>query len=262
MRTHLALAMTIALAGPAAGQSVVVPPGGWPPQVIPLYKEPGQPQFRISESSPGFMGDAGAGASGGFGAGSGYNGGAAGDGTAVLAALSSQSYGQTAISTAQRLGVNPVTTAAIGAAESNFRNVPTANGSTTAGGVWQITTPTWNDAVARYNLPYSEADRGRSEAQAVVSNYIIREYAATTQNALGRPVTTQDVWGSYLFGPSDGIKVAAAGASPDTPLSSLVSAKSLANNGMSSWTVGQWQSYAGQRLGGAAGHTALQAPGS
>lgn len=258
MRPHLTLALTIVLSGPAAGQSVVVPPGGWPPQVIPTMPEPGQPQFRVSESSPVFLGEGG---TGGLSGGSGYSGSSAGDASAVLAALSSQSYGQTAISTAQRLGVNPVTTAAIGSAESDFRNVSTANGKTTAGGVWQITGPTWNDAVARYNLPYSEADRGRSEAQAVVSNYIIREYAATTQNALGRPVTTQDVWGSYLFGPRDGIKVAAAGASPDTPLSDLVSASSLSNNGMSGWTVGQWNSYASQRLGGAAGHTALKAAG-
>jgi len=255
MRAHLTLAMTITLAGPAIGQSVVVPPGGWPPQVIPVMPEPGQPQFRISEGSPNFMGNAVGGSDGGGSIG----GGGAGDASAVLATLASQSYGQTAISTAQRLGVNPVTTAAIGSAESDFHNVGTTSGKTTAGGVWQIIGPTWNDAVARYSLPYGEADRGQSEAQAVVSNYIIREYAATTQNALGRPVTTQDVWGSYLFGPRDGIKVAAASASPDTPLSDLVSGTSLSNNGMSGWTVGQWQSYARQRLGGAAGHTVLDA---
>jgi hypothetical protein len=260
MRNHLTVAMSIAMAGPAVGQSVVVPPNGWPPQVIPRLSEPGQPQFRATESAPGFMGETGGGASGFSGSGSG-NAGAVGDGSGVLATLSSQSYGQTAISTAQRLGVNPVTSAAIASAESNFRNVGTANGSTTAGGVWQITAPTWSDAVSRYGLPYSAADRGSSEAQAVVSGYIIREYAATTQNAIGRPATTQDVWGSYLFGPRDGIKVATA-SSPETPLSSLVLSTSLANNGMSNWTVGQWQSYAGQRLGGAAGHTVLQAPGT
>ena len=261
MRSPLSLALAIALAGPAAGQSVVVPPGGWPPQVIPTMPEPGQPQFRISEGSPSFMGEGGNGTSGSYGGGAGYSP-TPGDATAVLATLSSQSYGQTAISTAQRLGVNPVTSAAIAGAESDFRNVSTANGKTTAGGPWQITGPTWDDAVSRYGLPYSSADRGKAEVQAVVSNYIIREYAATTQNALGRPVTTQDVWGSYLFGPRDGIKVAAAGASPDTPLNALVSSTALSNNGMSNWTVGQWQSYAGQRLGGAAGHIVLQAPGS
>ena len=259
MRPSRALAITIALAGPAVGQSVVVPPGGWPPQVIPQLSEPGQPQFRISEGSPGFMGDAGDTVSGGIGAGSDY-GSTAGDGAAVLATLSSQSYGQAAISTAQRLGVNPVTSAAIAGAESNFRNVGTANGSTTASGPWQITGPTWADAVSRYNLPYSATDRGNPEAQAVVSGYIIREYAATTQNAVGRPATTQDTWASYLFGPTEGTRVAAAG-SPDTPLSSLVSARSLSNNGMSSWTVGQWNTFASRRLGGAAGQTVLQTPG-
>lgn len=260
MRNHLTLALTIALAGPAVGQSVVVPPNGWPPQVVPMLSEPGQSQFRVTGSAPSFMGETGGAAFGHQGTGTG-NGGVAGDGSAALATLSSQSYGQTAISTAQRLGVNPATSAAIASAESNFRNVGTANGSTSTAGVWQIAAPTWSDAVSRYGLRYSAADRGSSEAQAVVSSYIIREYAATMQNAIGRPATTQDVWGSYLFGPRDGIKIADA-SSPETPLSSLVSSNSLANNGMSNWTVGQWQSYAGQRLGGAAGHAVLQTPGT
>jgi hypothetical protein len=169
--------------------------------------------------------------------------------------LSRQSYGATAISGAQEIGVNPETTAAIAQAESRFRNVPAANGSTTANGIWQVTQGTWDDTVRMERLGYTQADRGDPEAQAVVANNVIRRYAAATQNAVGREVSVQEVYGSYLFGPAVGPQLVTA--SDDTPLGAIVPQRSLANNGMQNWTVGRYRGYANNALGSAASQPAL-----
>ena len=123
----------------------------------------------------------------------------------------------------------------------------------------QIVDGTWDDTVRKNNLPYTAADRGSPEAQMVVGNHIIREYAATTQNALGRPVTTGETYLSYLMGPTVGSRIAAA--SGDTPLSAIVPSRSLTNNGMSSWTVGQLRSYSRNALGPAYDRLVLSRPG-
>ena len=128
--------------------------------------------------------------------------------------------------------------------------MPAANGSTTATGVWQITQGTWDDEVRLSNLGYTRADRSDPAAQADVASNVIRRYAAATQNAAGREVSVSDVYGAYVFGPGAGAGLVTA--SNDTPMGAIVPARSLANNAMSNWTVGQWRGYANNALGPAA----------
>ena len=218
-----------------------------PEQVIPTYSETGAPAFAPSggtfspgqgatdpSQSPGQNGTAG-GPDGFSPGGNAYT------------QLEAQSYGQTAINTAQSLGVNPNTVAAIGLAESGFRNVPTANGTSSATGPWQVTSGTWDYFVNKYNLPYTSADRTNTEAQAVIAPYIIRDYAQTVQQTTGSNPTGSQVYGAFMYGPTPGGRIAAA--SPDTPMSAFVSPSALANNRMSGWTVGQFNQFASTRLG-------------
>lgn len=176
-------------------------------------------------------------------------------GSAALNTLARQPYGAAAIASAQEQGVNPEATASIAKAESNFRNVPAANGSTTAAGIWQVVQGTWDDTNRIERLGYTQADRGDPEAQAVVANNVIRRYAAAAQNAVGREVSIAETYGSYVFGPAVGPQLVAA--SDDTPLGAVVPARSLANNGMSAWSVGQWRGYVNRALGAAASQPAL-----
>jgi len=99
----------------------------------------------------------------GSGAGSAGSGGSSvtGDGGSSYQNMMLQSYGQTALETSKQIGNNPNAVAAFGQLESGFKNIPTANGSSSATGPWQITTPTWNEYVSKYNLPYTAADRTR-----------------------------------------------------------------------------------------------------
>ena len=62
-----------------------------------------------------------------------------------------------------------------------------------------------------------------------------------------QPATTLQAYGGWVFGSSAGARIAAV--SDDNPLSQLVSAQSLSNNGMSSWTVGQFRQVMTNRLG-------------
>lgn len=243
----LAWSAGIALADPA--------PSNWsgiPAQVIPSYPEIGAPTFTTPSGTGSFGGSHGSTYSGGtgtVGSGSTYNGG----GGAAMANMMAQSYGQVAYATAQRLGNNPEAVAAIGQIESGFRNVATANGSSSATGPWQIIGGTWGEYVSRYNLPYTAADRTNPEAQAVVSNYIIKDYAASVSATIGQPATVQQTYGAYVFGQTAGGNI--ANASPTEPLSNYVSARSLANNNMTGWTVGQFYGRVESKLGGLAAQT-------
>lgn len=249
----------------AAAQGIAVPQGV-APQIVPMDLEPGGVAFSMDGAGGGaFMEGAGGGqaAAAQPAAAAPAAGGAAAGGTAAqgqsdtpqLATLARQSYGAAAIGDAQTIGVNPATTAAFANAESRFRNVPAANGSTSANGVWQVTNGTWNDTVARNDLGYTSADRSDPEAQAVVANRVIRQYAAATQNAIGRPATTSDTYASYVYGPSIGPRIITA--SDETPMRNIVPEQSLRNNGMANFTAGQFRSYSQNALGPAASQVVL-----
>jgi len=242
----LALGLT---AGPAAAQ--IGSPSGLPETIIPVFPEVG---------FTGYTGPGPAGPSTG-----GTTGATSGSGTVVVgkdgqtAALTNmlaQSYGATAVATATRLGVSAETTAAIGQAESSWRNVPTDNGTSSATGPWQITSGTFTEFSSRYGLGYTAADINNPEAQAVVSNHIIRDTAAAIEAATGRPATTLQTWTGYVMGATGGVAIATAQDSK--PVASLVPARFLSNNNLpANITVGELNTIYAARLGPASHQPAL-----
>lgn len=237
---------------PSKANPALVDWSGVPAQVIPSYPEVGAPTFTTPAGSGSFMGNQG-GLTSSAGMGGGGGPAYAGGGGAVLNSMMAQSYGQTAYSTAQELGNNPTALAAFGQLESGWRNIPTANGTSSATGPWQITGGTWNDYVSRYNLPYTTADRSNPGAQAVVSNYILRDYASKVSAQTGEPATVAQTYGAWVYGP--GVGAGIAGASATEPLSNYAPARHLSNNNMTGWTVGDFNAYVERKVGSAATQT-------
>ena len=100
----------------------------------------------------------------------------------------------------------------------------------------------------KYNLPYTAADRTNPDAQAVVANYILKDYGSQVSSAIGQPATVQQAYGAWVFGPTGGASIATA-TDPNAPLSNYVSAQSLANNNATGWTVGQFYSHVASKVG-------------
>ena len=221
---------------------------GLPPQIVPSAPEVGVTILRMPGSGNGSgVSTDGTGTTSGGGK-------STGSGSAY-AALMATEFGDAAITDAQQAGVNIDAVADIGQAESGFQNIPTANGSSSATGPWQITTGTFNEINAKYGLGYSTSDINNPTAQAAVASYIIKDYAADVSNITGQPATVLQTYGAYVFGPKYGAQIATAPASD--PLSSYIPARSLANNNMQNWTVGQFQSTMTSRLGSTANATVL-----
>lgn len=247
---HAALVAAAAWAG-AARANV-------PETIVPVFPEVGFGGY----SGPSPAGEAGTGAStgtpGGTNGGTGTGTVAVGEGgqTAAMTNMLAQSYGQTAVATADRIGVSAETTAAIGQAESSWRNIRTENGTSNATGPWQIVPGTFTATSTRYGLGYTAADINNPEAQAVVANYYIRETAQAVSAATGQPATTLQTWNGYVFGPTKGAQIA---VSPnETPLRDIVPARSIANNELpADITVGQLNARYADRLGPAAYQPAL-----
>jgi len=229
---------------------------GVPAQVIPSIPEVGAPTFVTPASSGSFMPDDGSSTSTDGTGGStattdwtGYSGG----GTAAMDAMMATPYGPSAATYSSQLGLNPEAMAGLGQLESGFRNVGTSNGSSSATGPWQITTGTWNSTVAKYNLPYTAADITNPAAQAQVASYIAKDYSSAVSNQTGQPATVLQTYGAWVFGPTPGGNMATA--NPSKPLSGFVSAQALSNNNMTGWTVGQFYTNFGNKLGSAASQT-------
>lgn len=186
---------------------------------------------------------------------------APGDGgqSSAMVAMASTSYGATAVATANQTGVNAEAVAAIGQAESRFQNVPTANGSSAATGPWQIVPGTFAGTSQKYGLGYTAADINNPQAQAVEASYIIKDTAAAVSAATTQPATVLQTYAGYVFGPNNGAKIATADS--DTPLSSLVPARYIANNNLApDITVGQLNDKYAARLGSAANQRVLTTP--
>lgn len=237
------------LTQPSAAQlsnPTLVNPSGTTPQVIPKYPERGVAMVIIPNNGGSFGGSYG---SGGSDPSLSNQGASSGD---PMAVLMQQNYGQIAAATAQQLGVNAESIAGIAQAESNFRNIPTANGSSSATGPWQFTTGTFNAVSSQYGLNGQITDPA---AQATAAAYLLRDTAQAIGAQTQQPVTTVQAYGGWVFGPTPGGQIATA--SFDTPLSAIVSAKALSNNGMGGWSVGQFQQFAAGRLGPAANQIVL-----
>ncbi|OAJ66351.1 transglycosylase SLT domain-containing protein [Gluconobacter cerinus] len=220
----------------ATADTVSLARGAVPEQIVPVNPEPGSPVFTRPSSST---------TTGGTAATSSYQG---AWGTAdASATLMAQTYGADAVAAARAAGINPDTLAAFGQIESHFQNV--GNTSSSAQGVWQVTDGTWNQYASRLGL--STADRSDPVAQAKVASAIISDYASTVSRATGAPATGTQVYGAYMFGTKAGSAIATA-SNPNAPLSQFVSAKALAANNMSGWTVGQYQQTVASRMGSGA----------
>jgi Transglycosylase SLT domain len=223
-------------------------PPGLPPQIMPSAPEVGVTILQVPNGGN-VTSDAtsGVGATGGGETSSGSS--------SAYATLMATNYGNVAASDAQQAGVSIDALAAIGQAESGFQNIPTANGSSSATGPWQITAGTFADINAKYALGYSASDITNPAAQAAVASYIIKDYASTVSQATQQPATVVQTYGAYVFGPSAGANIATA--APSTPLNQFVSATALSNNNMQGWTVGQFNATMGGRLGSTANSVAL-----
>lgn len=252
MRQVGCIALAALVSSGAAAQNLVNG-HGVPPQIVPLYQERGAPSFTVA---PGGSGAGVGGLGGGLilpdpGASNATTSGPAGS---AMTALAATGYGDAAQAAAAQAGINVESLAAIGQVESNFRNIGTANGSTSANGFWQITTGTWNGTVARDGL--GTLDRSNPADQATVASSIIHDTARTVSNTTGQPATTLDVYGGYVFGAENGARIASV-ADTATPLSAIVPPSYLANNGMQNWTVGDFRSRMGAKLGETANQAVL-----
>lgn len=229
----MALAQTV---GPIVGQPAMVIPV-YPELgtgiVVPAPQSPYQPPPGQGSGSPGNSGNTGAGNS-----------------SSAMALYEQAGYAAGGEAIASQLGLNAEALAGIAEAESHDTNVPDANGSTSAYGVYQITQPTWNTIVAKYGLPYSDADMSNPADQSIVAGYVLENYSQSVETAINAPPTVIQSYGAWVFGSGPGSEIAAAPA--NTPLSQYVSAQDLANNGMQGWTVGEFQQNMSQRLGGTA----------
>ena len=242
--------------GPGLAQIVNPPlqaPGGSPPQVIATFPELGLEGYAGPTPYDGPVSDATARPTvpGAQAAPSGEGG-----MTTAMTAMMNTSYGATAVTTAQRLGVNVNGTAAIGQAESRFRNVQTELGTSAATGPWQIVPGTFAGISRQYGLGYSPSDITSPEAQAVASNYIIRDTARAISAETQAPATVVQTYMGYVFGPTTGARIASA--TDNTRLGDVVSSRFLSNNHLpESMTVGQLTEIYSGRLGPAASQPAL-----
>jgi hypothetical protein len=186
--------------------------------------------------------------------GEGTGGGASSAGSSsAYAAMMATPYGVAAGTDAQNAGISADALAAIGEVESGFKNVSTANGSSSATGPWQILQGTFNQYNTQYGLGYSPSAITDPTAQAAVASYIIKDYANTVSQSTGQPATVLQTYGAYVFGPNAAANMATA--NPATPLTQFVSSTALANNNMVGWTVGEFNAAMGAKLGSAASAT-------
>lgn len=234
-----------ASASPSALAQSIGPVVSQPAMVVPVYPELGTgvvvpaPQSPYQTPQGQGAGDPGTGGSIG-----------AGGSSSAMALYEQAGYATEGEAIASQLGLNADALAGIAYAESHDTNVPDANGSTSAYGVYQITQPTWNSIVSEYGLPYTAADMTNPADQSVVAGYILENYSQSVQSATVSPPTVIQSYGAWVFGSGPGSAIAVA--PPNTPLSQYVSPQALANNGMQGWTVGEFQQNMAQRLGGTA----------
>lgn len=219
---------------------------GPPPQIIPSAPEVGVVILQVPGTNAAVANGAGPGMTGAA---------PLGDAGSALDQLMATPFGSSAASDAAAAGINVDALAAIGKAESNFQNVGTANGTSSAAGPWQLTSGTFMQYSNANGLGYTAADMTNPADNAQVASYVISSYANTVSQATQAPATVLQTYGAYVFGPSAGANIATAQAS--TPLSQFVSSQALANNNMAGWTVGQFRSTMSTRLGAGANETVV-----
>jgi hypothetical protein len=256
-------------------------------QVQPYVPEPGVPLFTISPGtvnsfSSGDSVGVGNGTavdnrSGGFGTGPDrsaaddttgrdYSSGGGGIGNSTaLGTMLGMSWGNTAVGSAQALGVNPSALAATCVLESGCQNV---GGSGTISGVFQMSNSTYTEAIQaalQQNPSFVSqivpglAGKMDPATQSIAAAEYLYQGAQALQAAGIENPTVLDVRGYYNFGPANGVNIAKADDS-ETMASVLagLSASTLAANGIRPGeTVGQWRTSVSAKVGNAAGQSVL-----
>lgn len=246
-RTKSLIGCALVVAGTGLGSAMAQTVG--PVNVTPVLPVPTYPEVGVGVYVPPTSSSTGSGFGGGTGTGSGSSL-SSGSGGNALSELESQSYGTAAIDAASQAGVSADAMADTALVESDFQNVGDANGTTTATGPWQVTTSTFNYINQKYNLGYSTSDISNPSDEAVVAAYTMNDYAQQVEAETNSPPTIIQTYGAYVFGPGFGGEIASAPASQ--PLSTIVPANELANNGMSNWTVGQFYATEAAKMGSSA----------
>jgi hypothetical protein len=254
---------------------------GPPVQVQPYVPEPGVPLITInpgtvnpfsgadSSNAGSAGGGSGTGADGlgiGDSTGADYSSGGVGVGNSTaLGTMLATSWGNTAVATAQALGVNPSALAATCVLESGCQNI---GGSGTISGVFQMSNSTYNEALqaALQQNPYLSpsvvnglAGKMDPATQSIAAAEYLYQGAQSLQAAGIQNPTVLDVRGYYNFGPANGVNIARADDN-ETIASVLtgLSASTLAANGIKPGeTVGQWRASVSAKIGNAAGQSVL-----
>lgn len=268
LRAFLAGTVLLGVAGgqvlPATAQSPVTLDGP-PVQVRPTAMEPGVPAITINPGTPNPFptsgtgtGDDGSGSTGDGTGGTGSTGSNVGDSPA-LGTMLATSWGSTAASNAQSVGVNPSALAATCVLESGCRNVATSG----AQGAFQMFGAAYSEGLRTAlaaNPDLASQVNGQTGgannptlASIAASGYLIQA-SKMLQNAGISDPTVLDTRGYYNFGPRYAVGLAQAQDS-DTMGSVLAGAPSsfFSGNGISAnTTVGQWRASIISKIGTAA----------
>lgn len=183
-------------------------------------------------------------------------------GSSALDTMMAQSWGQTAASNANALGVNPSALAATCVLESGCS--ANVGGTGTISGAFQMSNGTYAETVAAVQasnpqLASQIGSKNDPASQSIAAAQYLRQGALALQNADVANPTTLDVRGYYQFGPANAAAVAQA---PDNQLmasilTGLPSSALAGNNITSATTVGQWRQTVTSKIGSAASQPVL-----
>jgi type II secretory pathway pseudopilin PulG len=231
---------------------------GAPVQVQPYVPEPGVPSFTVPTGSPTPPLDTGSGIGASTGTASNVGG------SDPLNTMLGTSWGSTAVSNAEALGVNPSALAATCVLESGCQNV---GGSGSITGAFQMTSATYtaminqaladNPSLASSIVP-GLAGQSDPATQSIAASEYLSQAAQALQSAGVSNPTVLQARGYYNFGPSG----AALATADDSELMSQampnVSQTTFSNNGVTPGeTVGQWKSAVSAKIGTAANQSVI-----
>ena len=248
----MAVVAVVTMAAPLARAQVPATLNGAPIQVTPYALEPGVPNITIPTGTPTTS-------SSDTGMGTGASGGDYGTGIDALNTLLSQSWGPSAVTEAEALGVNPSALAATCVVESSCQNVGSSSRSS-ATGAFQMQSAAFQDglntALAANPELESEVVQGSAgmndpTTEAIAASGYLMQAASTLQSAGISNPTVLDARSYYEFGPNYGTQVAQAQGS--ALMSSILPSSFLAQNGISQTeTVAEWQAGVAAKVGNAA----------
>ena len=225
---------------------------GAPIQVTPYVSEPGVPDITIAPGTP-TPPESGTGSSDG-------NTSTATDSDA-LNTLLAQTWGATAVSEAEALGLNPSALAATCVVESGCQNVDGASG---AQGAFQMYSAAYEEGLQTAlaadpslasQIVQGSAGMNDPATEAIAASGYLLQASENLEAAGINSPTVLDARGYYNFGPSYGSQLALADA--DEPIANVLSgmsASALAQNGITAGeTVGEWRTSVSATIGNAAG---------